>query len=171
MRGPPTAEQFTTRQRYRVPGIALPSRRTGATHKPYSPAHHRFLPRRRHRVYSSLFLTRLPSIFPPSVPTFSARLRCLFLFPFFTFSHFFSVFCSCSPSFFSFQFFSFFFVLLFFSSTFFFSFPVPPPPLYFPTSYTLRNDGCGRLGSERSEGWRWDRERDPLAIRLPIRCW
>ena len=38
MRGPPTAEQFTTRQRYRVPGIALPSRRTGATHKPYSPS-------------------------------------------------------------------------------------------------------------------------------------
>ena len=31
-----TAEQCTTRQRYRVPGIALPSRRTGATTKRYS---------------------------------------------------------------------------------------------------------------------------------------
>ncbi|TFD55806.1 LacI family transcriptional regulator, partial [Cryobacterium sp. Hh7] len=32
-----TAEQFTARQRYRVPGIVLPSHRTGATHKRYSP--------------------------------------------------------------------------------------------------------------------------------------
>ncbi|MBG6215509.1 transposase [Cryobacterium sp. CAN_C3] len=37
MRGPLKAEQFKTRQRYRVPGIVLPSRRTGATSKPYSP--------------------------------------------------------------------------------------------------------------------------------------
>jgi len=37
MRGPLPAEQFATRQRYRVPGIVLPSRRTGATIKRYSP--------------------------------------------------------------------------------------------------------------------------------------
>ncbi|TFD10071.1 hypothetical protein E3T35_13900 [Cryobacterium sp. TMT1-2-2] len=79
-----------------------------------------------------------------------------------TFSHLFSSFLTTSLSFvfvflfffffFFFFFFSVFFFYVFFSSTFFFSFPVPPPPLYFQTSYTLRNDGCGRLGSERSEG-------------------
>ncbi|TFD76574.1 hypothetical protein E3T53_13370, partial [Cryobacterium psychrophilum] len=80
-RCPSTAEQYTARRRYRVPGNVLPTRRTAATTKRYSPTpfnvHHGRAPAIQHArarvlrtayaTHPERFVRKLPQ--PPTFPT------------------------------------------------------------------------------------------------------